>query len=256
MMGEEIFSADSVSFNDILSELLKACDDEELRKGHTLGWHKSGIQRAVEALAFESYYDDITVFVDINTTCMTAEMPVNLFNIKQIYAFNGECVPASSVKVYWKRLFNNKNGNGTNYTADRREFNASVDPYFPMSWVSTNVFYANEQNGVIMLSSNLNAYSKLKIIGNGAGGIIGDDPVIPRVFRNVIWKWAALRFFRTEMAKGNTVAAAMYKVYDNELYGASRGRNSEWDNAVNHVKRMSTWKRESANLYQEGQRDW
>lgn len=249
----DITRKDAVSFGDILAEVLALCNDEDFRNGYTRGWHKSGVQKALEALAFDTFYDEITIDVDIDQDCLQVEIPDNMFNPRILYAFNGVCDLNSAVKIYWKRTFNNKQGNGINYTADRRELSTNLDPFMPPSFVPSNVYWANIQNGLIMLSSNTRGFEKLRIIGNGAGSPIGDDPIIPRFFRQAIVDYCCERFFRAVAAKGDRTAFAMQKLYSNALYDV---RDGSWQKAKNRVSMLSTWKRDSLKEYQEGMRDW
>ncbi len=242
---------DNVSIQDILSHILPLCNDEELRNGFTKGYYISLIQRGLEELGYDTFYKLITEDIKFDP-CFQLDVPCNMFNIREIYLFNGKCSPESSVQVYWKRLFNNGKG-GTNYTAKRRDVgNAADDPYEPMSFVDSNVYYANIQNGRIMFSSNCSGFEWVRLIGNGAGTAIGDDPVIPRFFRTALCDYVCEIFFRKKMAEDRAFSVDQQMYYD-RLYNV---RNGSWGKAEKRVKRLGTWQRDTVQEVLGGAKDW
>ncbi len=237
----DISNLDCVSPEDILSLALVQCGDEQLRNGFTRGFYISLIQRGLEELAFDTFFDVVTEDVDMDSTCFQVDMPCNMFNVREVYLFNGTCSPNSSVQVYWKRLFNNGSG-GSNYTAARRDMGSnSDDPFFPTSFIPTNLYYANIYNGKIMFSSNCGGWAKVRLVGNGCGSAIGDQPVIPRFFRAVLADFVSECYFRVQMSKDRNYATD-WKVYENRLYDPRKG---SWKKAEDRVKMLSTWKRDT-----------
>ena len=77
--------------------------------GFNRGYYVSGIQKALEALALETYFDVRTEDKTFPKEKLATEIPKGAFNIREIYIYNGElCKPKSFAIVQWKRLYNNK----------------------------------------------------------------------------------------------------------------------------------------------------
>lgn len=242
---------DYISINQILSDVLMLTDDEELKKGMTLGYYKSQIQQALEELAFDTFFDEQTDDVKLDSefsTRLTLEMPKNAFNIREMYMFNGNCcTPSSSVIVHWKRLFNNKPG-GTQYTAKRVDGGREQrDPFFPVdttdiSFPSTNLHYANIQNGLIMFSSNCSDYTHVRLIYNGTGGAIGDALVIPRFLRQAIIDFATEKALSVLKAKDPRKYRTLWIDTSNKLNDQVNG---SWVKAERRVKSLDTFQRDT-----------
>lgn len=184
---------DFVSTNEILSDVLLIVGDEKLDKGITKGWYISQIQQALEELSFDTFFDKKTLDLDVNDT-LSIRLPDNCFNIREIYLHNGVCGGKDTVIVHHKRLFNNK-PNGKGYSALRKDDTTnSTDPFYSSNTYedrvtlndSSNIHYYSVQNGIVMLSNNCSNYTKIRIVCNGMGGGIGDEPVIPRFFRQAV----------------------------------------------------------------------
>lgn len=240
-----------VSSNEILSDVLMITNDEELRQGLTRGYYKSQVQQALEELAFETFFDEITDDIKLDSefdTRLNFEMPKNAFNIRQIYLFNSDCCsPESSVIVHWKRQFNNNPG-GTNYTGKRVDNNrAQRDPIYPtdtsdVTFPSSNLYWANIQNGLIMFSSNCSGFTNLRLIYNGTAGAIGDEPIIPRFLRQAVVDYAtekALRILKTKEPRKYRNAWLDVNAQLNDP------RNGSWIKAERRVKSLDTWQRDS-----------
>lgn len=240
---------DAVSIQDILSRALVFCNDTEYRNGFTKGFYIGLIQMGLEELAFDTFYDVITEDINLENTDFSTgfqiEMPCNMFNPREIYLFNGDCdKPIGQVQVYWKRLFNNGKG-GKNYTAKSIDSGAGFsDPYYTPAFVDPNVYYANIYNGVMMFSNNCGAFKWLRIVGNGAGTPIGDDPVIPRFFRNALTHYVCESYFRAQMAKDRAYTTDQ-QLYYNLLHNE---RNGSWNVAEKRAKKLATWKKDTVAL--------
>lgn len=237
---------DAVSIQDILSRALVFCQDEDYRNGFTKGFYIALIQLALEELAFDTFYQVVTDDIDLSVTdfktCFQMEVPANIFNIREIYFFNGSCAqPEGQVQVYWKRLFNNGKG-GTNYTAKNNDMGGSaIDPYYPLAYVGANVYYANIFNGLMMFSRNSTGFKYLRVVGNGAGTPIGDDPVIPKFFRTAITDYVCESYFRTQMTKDRAYAQD-WRIYYDRLHNE---KNGSWHIAEKRAKKLSTWKKDT-----------
>lgn len=261
-------TSDKISVNLLLADILSFVDDESTRgHGFNKGYYISGIQKAVEELAYDTFFDVQTediLLKEENKKNLAVEMPLNAFNIREMYLFNcccssddngvcGCCKPSSSVIVHWKRLYNNR-GKGSAYTAKRVDRGRdNKDPFYNSDGdigTSTsppnNLYYANVQNGLIMLSSNSTGYTHLRLVYNGTGGAIGDEPVIPRFLRNAIVDYVVERTLRALSAKD--------RVRWRVLWGDSYARlndekNGSWIKAERRIKTLDTWKRDTMREY-------
>jgi hypothetical protein len=237
----DISKNSDVSFEDILSDCLVLCGDEDYRSGWSKGFYISTIQRALQELSFDTFYLEGDEWVQVDQDCLQMDMPCNMFNPREFYLHNGTpACPTGIVQVYWKRLFNNGKG-GQSYTAKRRDDGVSQDdPYMPGSFVGSNLYYANIQNGKIMLSRNCTGFTWMKIHGNMAGTAIGDSPSIPLFFRTAISDYVCEKFFRYKTSQDRAFQTdwAMY----NDMLNRENG---SWDKAEKRIKTLSTWKKDT-----------
>jgi len=258
-------TADKVSVNLLLSDILSFVGDESMREhGFNKGFYVSSIQKAVEDLAYETFFDVQTTDLPLqeeNKQNLAIEMPPNCFNIREIYLFNCTCsdasdttvhsccTPSSSVIVHWKRLYNNA-GKGKSYTAKRvTSGRSSTDPIYGVDGLGNtndfptgNLYYANIQNGLIMLSSNSASFSYIRLVYNGTGGAIGDEPIIPRFLRSVIVDYVTERVFRALTAKEPRKYRALWA---DSYARLSDERNGSWVKAERRIKSLDTFKRDT-----------
>lgn len=247
-------SNDFVNADYLIRDVSVRVDDPEFRKGLTRGWYMTQIRDALDELAYETFFDTITADFDFNATTYQMEMPKGCFNIKEIYMWNGDCcMPSNSKPVYWKRQFRNQPG-GAFYTAARTDNNTvtTFDPFFPndyiFGWNKSNLLWANIQNGLIMFSSTCAGYPKVRLVYNGTGGDIGEDPIIPRFFAIAVKDFIAWRFFEAMAAREPRIYATMMdrayaKLYDNKT-------GTMWE-AKDRITLMHDWERESMKMYME-----
>jgi len=250
-------TGDKISINLLLADILVFVGDESTRNyGFNRGYYVSGIQQAVEELAYDTFFDIQTVDIPLhkeNKDNLAVEMPPNCFNVREMYLFDDECCgPSSSVIVHWKRLYNNR-GKGAGHTAKRIETGRRQlrDAIFgtdgDVNTTSlTSLHYANIQNGLIMLSSNATGFSHLRIVFNGTAGAIGDEPIIPRFLRQAIVDFVTERTFRALMGKEPRKFSALWANHQARL---TDPRNGSWIKAERRIKALSTWKR-------DGIREW
>lgn len=248
-------SNDFITINDILSDVLMITDDEDLRNGLTLGYYQSQIQQALEELSYDTFFDVITDDIKFDNgfaTRLTIDMPKNAFNIREIYLFNGDCcTPETSVIVHWKRLFNNK-PRGTSYTAARVDSRRDQrDPFFPVdttdiSFPSSNLHWANIQNGLIMFSSGASGFANVRLVYNGTAGAIGDELAIPRFLRQAVIDFSSERALRVLKTKDSR----KYRILWGDVAARLNDpRNGTWINAERRIKSLDTWQR-------NGVREW
>lgn len=190
-----------VTTNEILSDVLSVVDDENF-KLRSKGYYTSQIQQALEELAFESFFDEQYQSFDIPER-LRLDLPKGMFNIKNIYLFNGdECDISKSTPVYNKQNFiNSKSGNG--YVANNKGNNG--DDRFHGDTARTTVpdglYFYGVQNGQIMLSSNCKSFQKVFIQYNGIGQEIDEAPIVPIFLRQAVKDYVAIKVLQVKIAK-------------------------------------------------------
>lgn len=237
-------SNDFVSVNHILAESLVNVNDQELRNGFTKGWFISRIQDALQELAFDTFYQEMTIDDNLPSN-LRLPMPTNAFNIRQIYLFNESCCNISnSVAVHWKRLFDNK-GSSTTYTSRIKSgypSRSTTEPFLPAHSGGDRSYYANIQNGIIMFSSSCSKYSRVRIMYNGMGAEVGDEPVIPRFFERYINDYVEERYYSAMKAR----QPKKYRVLWADAYSKTEASLVK---AKMRISSMNTFEKESLEEY-------
>jgi len=248
---------DFVSVDHLLADILSTVDDEKLRRGFSKGWYVSRIQKALQELAFETFFDEVTLDLEFNKETLSLEMPEGIFNIREIYMYNAECCGANTSQVvWWKRTFNNKGG-GDGYTAKIKDSGGTdySDPFLPTAsnYASSNFysgtkFYANVMNGTLMFSTDCRAYSHVRIIANGIGGEIGDLPLVPRFFEAAVVDFVLVKFYRAMKAREPRKYRGLWADSVNDSTGTN-GNGGSMRKARIRVANMNTFEKESLNEY-------
>lgn len=245
---------DFVSMRHIMAEVTKTVNDEDFRSGFSPGWYTSRIQDALQELAFDTFFQILTRDFDFPSDSLTLEMPKDCFNIREIYLYNGDCCsPQTSVKVYWKRQYNN-NGKGEGYTASVKLNGQgnSFDPFMPsfhnggMQFSTSNLYYANVQNGMIMFGSNVGvSFNKVRLVYNGMGGEIGDEPIIPRFFERAVNDYVKMKFYDAMKSRDSRTFRVLWA-------DAKQDLSESWYKAEKRIKTISTWEFDNLNEYISG----
>lgn len=248
-------SFDFTSVNHILAEVTVTVNDEKFRNGLTKGWYVSRIQDALQELAFDTFFQKVTLDLDLPLDTLQLDFPENIFNIRELYVYNGDdcCSPTASQVVHWKRQFNNKNGQGNFYTAriKDRAFGNGNDPFLPNNgfessgyWYGSK-YYANVAEGKIMFSSDCRGFTKVRIVANGAGCPIGDLPVVPKFFERAVNDYVEEKFFNTMKNRDRSFAPRWSEAYNklNDL------RIGSWKKAQMRVSSMDSFEKESLEEY-------
>lgn len=249
-------SNDFVSMEFCLSETMMMVGDTDLRKGLTRGFYKTCVQRSVEKLAINTFFDVITGDYPLDQQSLQSPLPENCFNIREIYIWNGDDCgrPISTGTVHFKRLFNNKPG-GTNYTALRKDGNldsADSDPIFYPFMLSAaagnaTLYYASIQNGLLMFSSSYRGFLHYRIVYNGMGGKIDEAPIIPRILSEVVIDMSAERALRALKAREPRIYRTTWADTRESIYNMQTG--SYWD-AIKRIASMDNWMRDCYRTYQ------
>jgi hypothetical protein len=249
---------DYISVDHLLADILSTVDDEKLRRGFSKGWYVSRIQKALQELAIDTFFDEVTLDLTLDPTTLTADMPEGIFNIREIYVYNNDgcCSPDSSQVVHWKRTFNNK-GRGDGYTARIKDTGGSnySDPFLPSvsnyqntHWYSGTKFYANIMNGTMMFSTDCRLYSQVRIVANGLGGAIGDLPLVPRFFEEAVTDFVYERFYKAMKAREPRKYRGLWSDAKNDLKGPN-GNTGSWRKARIRIANMDTYEKEALEEY-------
>ena len=259
-----IDSSEFVTVNNVLAEVLVDVNDKDLRSGMSKGWYISRMSDALLELALDTFFQVITRDFDFPSEKLALEMPSNAFNLREIYVFNCDCsgdtnasncncFASSSRWVWWKRLYNNKGMNMGSTSKVREQLNEEgtistngPDPYVPKIRTGSSLVYANVQNGLIMFSSGASGYTKVRLVYNGMGGEIGDEPVIPRFAKRAVVDFVVERFFSAKMAEDSRAFGTLWRKADAKLNDL---RTGSWAKARRRVSKMSTWQREAMDEY-------
>ena len=241
-------SNDFVSTNHILAEALVNVNDQDLRNGFTRGWFTSRIQDALQELAFDTFYEEITNDYDFPTDKLAIPMPKNAFNLREIYLYNSTCCsPTTSAKVHWKRLFNNNGGQSAGYTSKvtATGSDSTVDPIIPRHMGADKHLVANLQNGMIMFSSSCSAYKRIRLVYNGMGGEIGEEPIIPRFFERFINDWVEEKYYSAMKAR----EPRKYRILWQDAYNKIHSNGGSLMTAKMRISSMNTFEKESLEEY-------
>lgn len=247
-------TADFLTIEEVVMDAAFRVSDSEFKSGIPIGYYKSTVQQAMEELAIDSFFNKITLDLPFERTKLEMPFPEKFFNIAEIYLFNGGCcTPENSVWVWYKRLYNNKGG-GSNYTSKRKESmnsDAFLKPYNSSDSLNSyqNVYWANQtSNGTIGFSPNSSSFEYVRFVGRGFNVVVGEVPIVPRTFRAAVVDYTRVRVLEIIKQRDKT-RRLDYLDAQNDLNGVRLNRKGSWEKAINLVKCMPTWERESYNEY-------
>lgn len=241
-------SSDFLTPEILLSSILVSVNDTEIRNGFSKGQYLSWLQEGLDEMAQDSFYNKLTLDFKFPVDTLKMPMPPNTFNLSYLYGWTGKCCsPQTSQKIWLKKNYNNKGGDGMGSTADVKEgTNVSVDPFIPQFWSGESVYYANVMNGIIMFSPSCQSFESVRLIVNGFGVEIGDVPSIPRFFRQAMVDYVRVMFYRSQMAKEPRVYRVLYQEALNALEHPVKG---SWRKARVRVSQMNTFEKKSYEEY-------
>jgi hypothetical protein len=243
---------DFVSADEILADALKIVGDKEM-KMNTYGWYKSQIQQALQELAFDTFFSEVYSTHEMPSD-LSMNIPKGAFNIRQIYAHNGDnCDFGSAVNVYFKRnMINSKSGDS--YLSRDRWGNGKDAFHLRRSNIETspsNVYYAGIQGGVLMYSRNCLQFTHTTIVYNGVSTDIGVVPVVPTYLRQAVKLKVSSEALTTRLADSigspeynqilnlkSTIDAQLNHPYD-----------GEWVKAERRAKNLDSKQREDIKMY-------
>ena len=272
----DISPASFVSIDELLSDILPLVDDERLEL-NTKGYYTSMIQQALEALAFETFFDERRETAPFPTETLTMMMPKGAFNLRNVYIFNGtECNIGNSRKVWWKRNYFTK---GKGYIANNKGERTrdpfisgesildrygeptlnqnQIDRYEDKSLIRyrnnlDRTYFYEVQNGMVLFSKQCAVFQSVMLEFNGTGCDIGDVPIVPMFLRAAVKDYVCEFTLRIRMAKDQTNKwGGLWKIYEQRLnmderYGIGTG---SWGKAQQFVKNMNTSQRAELKEY-------
>ena len=228
------------------------------------GVYVSFIRDAFRELNMDSFFMEQRVDLDMPSN-LTIALPVDCFDVKNIYMFSGDiCNVNNSKKVWWKRNYFTKGGDG--YIANDKGIN-NDDPFYPsrpggikedkslIRWDDrtdlNNTLYYNIQMGNIMFSSSCRAAgAKVHIHYSGTGGNIIDAPIIPIYFKDAIEDFVVESALRIRVANEPSEIrnlSPLLQMYSGRL--DKNGMNGSWHKAAQRVRSMNTSQREELKEY-------
>jgi len=193
-----------ITIGDILADVLKVVGDSNFRVS-SKGWYTSQIQQALEELSFDTLFLTKSEIFDIPKN-LRIKTPKGAFNIKQIYAFNGDhCNFENRHNVYHKRDFINSES-GHTFVA-RNTGRNNHDPFYRNRMnqgvhhhdLRQNLLFYGVQNGVIMLSPSCSNFQKILIEFSGVSCDIGEVPFVPSFARQGVKDWVSVQALPLKM---------------------------------------------------------
>lgn len=236
----------------LLADILKLVDDERY-EWNTKGYYISQIQQCLEELSFDTFFDKRSISFEFPKESLGLAMPEGVFNLRQINIYNGDECNFNNSQIVWpKRNYYTK---GSGYIARNTGSNNNDPFYSPSSFprrdprmdVATetalnNHYFYNVQNGIIMFSSFCSSFERVLITFNGTGCPIGDIPIVPIFFRQVVKDYVCEVSLRERIAKDTVKWKPIWQIYHQKLnkeedYGPYKG---SWYSAQQRVKDMDS----------------
>lgn len=268
----EFSPRDMLSPNDILSEVLMYTGEQRY-ENVTKGFIVSQMNKCLEALSYNTFFNETHMHFDL-TDKRLIEIPAGVFNIKQVYLFNGdEChIGENTANVYWKRNFVSPKGNGSVSRNKGNNGNNGADPFYseynpyspigrkgsnvniPGKTISNTTFFYGQSNGNLMFSPNCSAYSKVLIKFSGVWQFDDETPTIPRVTREVLVDWCTESVFRAKIVSNPESDASqsfrtLQKDAELRLGYKPETFHGSWYKAKSLLTRMGSKKKEDLKEY-------
>jgi hypothetical protein len=249
-----------VTPEEILSNVLPQVDDTRM-DFMPKGFYMSAIQKAMEDLALDTFFDERQEVFSFPGESLSLPMPEGAFNIRNIYVFHGDkCDIGSAQKVWWKRNYFTR---GSGFMANDRG-NNNNDPFYASHTVTKkgedksliryertpgNIHFYNIQAGMIMFSSSCRSFPKVMIHYNGTGTPIGDAPIIPVIFRSAIEDHVTEFVLRVRMAKELSQVQKWRSLW--QIYSQRKDDpyNGSWAKAETKAKSLHASQREELKEY-------
>lgn len=265
--------SDFVSPEMILSDVLPIVGESGEFRELPKGFYIQQIQKALEALSFDTYFSK-KMYSTVIPDNLAMDIPKGMFNLRNMYLSNNtSCgIGPDSVNVYFKSNFFNDDGTGSgNYVARNKGTTKGGDPFYgngrpdnyPVSSKNNNstssafgtnekhdhLYFYNIQNGRIMFSSTCKRYSHVIMEFNGLDAGIGDKPLIPIQFREVVIDFVAEAVLRIKASRNQQQWGGMYNDSKQRLGRNPFHTSGTWHNAVQRASSLDSKAKEDLALY-------
>jgi hypothetical protein len=237
-----------VTVGHIISEATSYTADRSFKNGFSKSWYKARVADAIIDMNIDRHYHDMVVDMPIPAN-LRVDMPEGMINTMEVYVGtfkDGCCMSGSLNWVQWKKGFNN-NGSAEVYSSKITELD-SGNEFRPSGRgkAGSNVYYANEQNGLIQLSPNCSVFSGIRFVGKGMGVRMGEDPVVPIIMERYCVDYVAQAYWLAKMAESVQNARTMYGTMSERLDNPVRGSRVR---AKKSISKMSGFIKASINDY-------
>ena len=204
-----------VSPDEIFSEVTMMIGDEPAKE-LSYGFYMGSMQKALSELAFDTYFDQRAWSTPI--TDLTLEMPNGLWNIEQVFVFNGDdCSASNMANVYQARGF-------TRYAKGTFKEQRGImrDPLMESTtYHAGSLLFYNTLSPYIMLSDACAGYQNLMLRYRGMGCVIGEAPIIPAYLRQAVTDYCVFTALKVLKARGIAVAAGLLQDVKRDLYAGN-----------------------------------
>jgi hypothetical protein len=229
--------ASFLTVNHVVADVQLELNDEG-NKLFTPGYYISQVQQAMEELSLSSFFHDLWKDFDFPYRSLSLELPKGAFNLKAVFAFNGDCCSVDSMtQVHYKRGYAAKSAS-SGYTARNKDSdNADYDPWYPRYGGADSVYFYSLQNGNVTFSSSCSAFEKVRLYYNGVLTNAGDVPVVPVQFRQAVKDYVIEKCYRILMGRDPRMYAPLYDRIHASLYAPITGT---WDQAIKRASSMDS----------------
>jgi hypothetical protein len=245
---------DFLSIDTIVGSVATMLDDEATKKIHK-GRYVSFAQRALQELSFDTFFNKKRMDFIIPQS-LRIELPPGTFSVAEVYVFNGsECNIKNAQKLWYKENYFT-HGNG--FLAKNRGSQETKDPFYPSDGklvrsqethnlirregeIAQEVLYYSVENGILMVSSAALRWQKLHVVASGSICPIGEAPLVPPIFREVVEDFVCEAACRQLMPRDPQIYVGLQREYKARL--DYDGMYGSWHKAKNRIKRMSAGQR-------------
>lgn len=246
---------DTISPRMIIRDVIARVGDQSFNHGLSEGWYMTQVRKMLDKMAYKTSFDQQTIDIAIDKVSLQIEVPKGVWNIKEMYVWNGvNFVLGASQQLWWKRQFNNTPG-GANYTALQKDndFTFSGDPIvddytFILNGFTgfVNLLWFNVENGLLMLSPGCAGWTYVRMKYGGTYGDISEVKFVPRIFWEYAEDFIAYRYHRYMSVYDRATHFPLMKEADQNMNLLQTG--SWWD-AVERARATSDKLNTDTNIY-------
>ena len=254
---------DLISPESILTDVLMYTRNERFDKV-TKGFLLSQMRKCLEELSYSTFFSEVNRSFPMPSNRIL-ELPEKVFNIKQIYLYNGDkCNIANATNVYWKRNYFHT---GAGYGVSRNKPDNNSDAFYGGNGLggnlpykqditndnsrttSNSLFYYGYQQGNLYFSESCSKFSNILIKFNSIWEMDISKPCIPRQFRRVVVDWCVESTWRAMVPENPNVYRPMLADAQRALGFDENTFTGSWYRAKNLVARMGSKQKEDLQEY-------